>query len=88
MTTKSLAAEEYLCQKELEILQLRAIVSGLYQAGKSRQNDVFYRYETLLNQNALTISSLQLPCAECGTDKPFSAYFSTTFSGNPAPFCV
>lgn len=58
MTTKSLAAEEYLCQKELEILQLRTIVSGLYQAGKSRQNDVFYRYETLLNQKCTDYQQL------------------------------
>ena len=50
MTAKTLAAEEYLCQLELEILQLREVVSGLYQAGQDRQSTVFYRYESLLNQ--------------------------------------
>ena len=49
MTTKTIAAEEYLCQLQLEILRLREVVSGLYRAGEDRQNDVFYRYENLLN---------------------------------------
>ena len=49
MTTKPIAAEEYLCQLQLEILRLREVVSGLYRAGEDRQNDVFYRYENLLN---------------------------------------
>ena len=53
MTTKTIAAEEYLCQLQLEILRLREVVSGLYRAGEDRQNDVFYRYENLLNCNAL-----------------------------------
>ena len=44
MTTKTIAAEEYLCQLQLEILRLREVVSGLYRAGEDRQNDVFYRY--------------------------------------------
>ena len=49
MTTKTIAAEEYLCQLQLEILRLREVVSGLYRAGEDRQHDVFYRYENLLN---------------------------------------
>ena len=42
--------QEYLCQLKLEILRLREVVSGLYRAGEDRQNDVFYRYENLLNR--------------------------------------
>ena len=34
MTTKTIAAEEYLCQLQLEILRLREVVSGLYRAGE------------------------------------------------------
>ena len=49
MTTKTIAAEEYLCQLQVEILRLREVVSGLDRAGEDRQNDVFYRYENLLN---------------------------------------
>ena len=41
MTTKTIAAEDYLCQLQLEILRLREVVSGLYRAGEDRQNDVF-----------------------------------------------
>ena len=79
MTTKTIAAEEYLCQLQLEILRLREVVSGLYGAGEDRQNDVFYRYENLLNHK----------CAEyLEISKPASAHFPTYFSGNPALFCV
>lgn len=61
MTTKNLAAEEYLCQQQLEILQLREVVSGLYRAGEDRQSDVFYQYEALLNRKCAEY--LQLTCA-------------------------
>lgn len=61
MTTKNLAAEEYLCQQQLEILQLREIVSGLYRAGEDRQSDVFYQYEALLSRKCAEY--LQLTCA-------------------------
>ena len=50
MTTKNLAAEEYLCQQQLEILRLREVVSGLYRAGVDRQSDVFYQYEAMLSR--------------------------------------
>lgn len=59
MTAKTLAAEEYLCQLELEILQLREVVSGLYQAGADRQSAVFYRYETLLSKKCDTYQNLR-----------------------------
>ena len=75
MTTKTIAAEEYLCQLQLEILRLREVVSGLYRAGEDRQNDVFYRYENLL-------------WSRRKISKPASAHFPTYFSGNPALFCV
>ena len=49
MTTKTIAPEEYLCQLQLGILGVREVLSGLDRAGEDRQNDVFYRYENLLN---------------------------------------
>lgn len=49
MTTKTIAAEEYLCQLQLEILRCVKSYPDCTGAGEDRQNDVFYRYENLLN---------------------------------------
>ena len=82
MTTKTIAAEEYLCQLQLEILRLREVVSGLYRAGEDRQNDVFYR------TSARNTWSLWRLWSRRKISKPASAHFPTYFSGNPALFCV
>lgn len=58
MITKNLAAEEYLCQLQLEILQLREVVSGLYRPTKDQQSDVFYQYEALLGQKCTEYQNL------------------------------
>ena len=48
MTTKTIAAEEYLCQLQLEILRLREVVSGLYRAGEDLLNHKCAEYLELV----------------------------------------
>ena len=50
MNTKTFTIEQYLSRLQLEIIELRQVVSGLYQAGSTRQSEVFTRYEELLNR--------------------------------------
>lgn len=49
MTARTFTIEQYLSRIQLEILELRQVVAGLYQAGTSKQSSLFIHYETVLD---------------------------------------